>query len=176
MYTAKDIRNICLLGHGGDGKSALAESMLFLTKSIDRLGKRTDGNTASDFDPEEIRRGYSISTSVLPVEYHTCKLNILDNPGYFDFAEVQAIRHRPMYMSDYVEQLDNILRATGEEVLTHAGKISHAQAMEKAKAEYKRYQAQTLSPVEEEYLKTIKQLGKAAKTEAEKQDDSSDPS
>ena len=78
--------------------------------------------------------------------------------GYFDFAEVQAIRHRPMYMSDYVEQLDNILRATGEEVLTHAGKISHAQAMEKAKAEYKRYQAQTLSPVEEEYLKTIKQL------------------
>ena len=96
--------------------------------------------------------------------------------GYFDFAEVQAIRHLPMYMSDYVEQLDNILRATGEEVLTHAGKISHAQAMEKAKAEYKRYQAQTLSPVEEEYLKTIKQLGKTAKTEAEKQDDSSDPS
>lgn len=96
--------------------------------------------------------------------------------GYFDFAEVQAIRHRPMYMSDYVEQLDNILRATGEEVLTYAGKISHAQAMEKAKAEYKRYQAQTLSPVEEEYLKTIKQLGKTAKTEAEKQDDSSDPS
>ena len=96
--------------------------------------------------------------------------------GYFDFAEVQAIRHRPMYMSDYVEQLDNILRATGEEVLTHAGKISHAQAMEKAKAEYKRYQAQTLSPVEEEYLKTIKQLGKTAKTEAEKQDDSSNPS
>ena len=59
-----------------------------------------------------------------------------------------------------MEQLDNILRATGEEVLTHAGKISHAQAMEKAKAEYKRYQAQTLSPVEEEYLKTIKQLEK----------------
>lgn len=96
--------------------------------------------------------------------------------GYFDFAEVQAIRHRPMYMSDYVEQLDNILRATGEEVLTHAGKISHAQAMEKAKAEYKRYQAQTLSPVEEEYLKTIKQLGKTAKIEAEKQDDTSNPS
>ena len=96
--------------------------------------------------------------------------------GYFDFAEVQAIRHRPMYMSDYVEQLDNILRATGEEVLLHAGKISHAQAMEKAKAEYKRYQAQTLSPVEEEYLKTIKQLGKTAKTEAEKQDDNTDPS
>ncbi len=87
--------------------------------------------------------------------------------GYFDFAEVQAIRHRPMYMSDYVEQLDNILRATGEEVLNHAGKISHTQAMEKAKAEYRRYQAQNLSPVEEEYLRTIKQLEKTAKTEAE---------
>ena len=86
MYTAKDIRNICLLGHGGDGKSALAESMLFLTKAIDRLGKRTDGNTTSDFDPEEIKRGYSISTAVLPVEYNKCKLNILDNPGYFAFS------------------------------------------------------------------------------------------
>ena len=74
MYTAKDIRNICLLGHGGDGKSALAESMLFLTKAIDRLGKRTDGNTTSDFDPEEIKRGYSISTAVLPVEYNKCCL------------------------------------------------------------------------------------------------------
>ena len=73
--------------------------------------------------------------------------------------------------SDYVEQLDNILRATGEEVLTHAGKISHAQAMEKAKAEYRRYREQTLSPFEEEYLKTIKQQGKRSKAEAEKQED-----
>ena len=86
MYTAKDIRNICLLGHGGDGKSALAESMLFLTKGTDRLGKRADGNTVSDFDSEEIKRGYSISTSVLPVEYNKCKINVLDNPGYFAFA------------------------------------------------------------------------------------------
>lgn len=88
--------------------------------------------------------------------------------GYFDFAEAQAIRHRPMYMSDYVEQLDNILRAAGEEVLTHAGKISHAQAMEKAKAEYKRYQTQNLSPVEEEYLETVRHLGNTARIEAEK--------
>lgn len=86
MYTAKDIRNICLLGHGGDGKTALAESMLFVTKGTDRLGKNNDGNTVSDFDPEEIKRHYSISTSLLPVEYKGCKLNILDNPGYFDFV------------------------------------------------------------------------------------------
>ena len=86
MYTAKDIRNIALLGHGGDGKSALCESMLFLTKAITRLGKRADGTTVSDFDDEEKKRQYSIKTSVIPVEYAGCKVNVLDNPGYFDFA------------------------------------------------------------------------------------------
>lgn len=94
MYTAKDIRNLCLLGHGGDGKSALCESMLFTTKAITRLGKRTDGTTVSDFDDEEKKRQYSIKTSVIPVEYNKCKLNVLDNPGYFDFAGevVQSLR------------------------------------------------------------------------------------
>ena len=94
MYTAKDIRNIALLGHGGDGKSALCESMLFNTKVITRLGKRADGTTVSDFDDEEKKRQYSIKTSVIPVEYNKVKLNILDNPGYFDFAGevVQSLR------------------------------------------------------------------------------------
>ena len=94
MYTAKDIRNICLLGHGGDGKSALCESMLYLTKAITRLGKRADGTTVSDFDDEEKKRQYSIKTSVIPVEYAGCKVNVLDNPGYFDFAGevVQSLR------------------------------------------------------------------------------------
>ena len=94
MYTAKDIRNLCLLGHGGDGKSALCESMLFTTKAITRLGKRADGTTVSDFDDEEKKRQYSIKTSVIPVEYNKCKLNVLDNPGYFDFAGevVQSLR------------------------------------------------------------------------------------
>ena len=93
-YTANDIRNICLLGHGGDGKSALCESMLFTTKVITRLGKRADGTTVSDFDDEEKKRQYSIKTSVIPVEYNKTKLNILDNPGYFDFAGevVQSLR------------------------------------------------------------------------------------
>ncbi|MDY2719344.1 MAG: elongation factor G [Candidatus Faecousia sp.] len=94
MYTAKDIRNIALLGHGGDGKSALCESMLFCTKAITRLGKRADGTTVSDFDDEEKKRQYSIKTSVIPVEYDGCKINVLDNPGYFDFAGevVQSLR------------------------------------------------------------------------------------
>ena len=93
-YTANDIRNISLLGHGGDGKSALCESMLYVTKAITRLGKRADGTTVSDFDDEEKKRQYSIKTSVIPVEFGGCKLNVLDNPGYFDFAAeiVQSLR------------------------------------------------------------------------------------
>ena len=93
-YTAKQIRNIALLGHGGDGKTILAERMLFDTKAIDRLGKIADGNTASDFDAEEVKRKYSISASVLPVEWNGNKINVLDNPGYFDFAGevVQSLR------------------------------------------------------------------------------------
>ncbi len=86
MYTAKDIRNVSLLGHGGDGKSALCESMLYLTKGTERLGKNADWNTISDFDAEEIKRHYSISTSLIPVVYNGYKLNVLDNPGYFGFV------------------------------------------------------------------------------------------
>jgi elongation factor G len=94
MISTKDIRNVSLLGHGGDGKTALVESMLYLTKSIDRLGKAADGNTVSDYDPEEIKRQFSISATVLPVEFGGAKLNILDTPGFFDFVgEVfQALR------------------------------------------------------------------------------------
>ena len=93
-YTARDIRNVCLIGHGGDGKTALAESMLYYTKGTDRLGKSAEGTTVSDFDPEEIKRKYSISTSIIPVEYGKSKINLFDNPGYFDFAGevMQSIR------------------------------------------------------------------------------------
>lgn len=83
--------------------------------------------------------------------------------GYFDFAEIQAMRHNPMYMSDYVEHLDNLLKATGENLLTDAGKVSHTQALEKAKAEYQKYQVQNLSPIEESYLQNIKQIEKEVK-------------
>lgn len=82
--------------------------------------------------------------------------------GYFDFAEVQAIRHNPMYMSDYVKHLDKILSATGENLLEGPGKVSHAQALEKARQEYQKYQVQNLSPVEEAYLETIKSVEKTA--------------
>lgn len=90
--------------------------------------------------------------------------------GYFDFAEVQALRHNPMYMSDYVTHLDNILRSTGEALLEGAGTVSHTQALEKAKREYQKYQVQTLSPVEEAYLQTIKNVEKTARRKAKEEE------
>ncbi|MDR0446214.1 MAG: elongation factor G [Oscillospiraceae bacterium] len=91
---AEAIRNIALLGHGSSGKTSLAESMLFLTGGTDRLGKITDGNTVGDSDPEEIKRKISISLSTMSVEYRDKVINILDAPGYFDFAgeAIQALR------------------------------------------------------------------------------------
>ncbi|NLD87832.1 MAG: elongation factor G [Clostridiales bacterium] len=85
-YTIDKIRNICLLGHGSDGKTSLAESMLYLTKGTDRLGKISDGNTVCDYDPEEIKRHFSISAALAPVEYNGYKVNVIDTPGYFDFV------------------------------------------------------------------------------------------
>ncbi len=93
------------------------------------------------------------------------ELKILNNlvSGYFDFAEIQAMRRRPMYMSDYVQQLDNILSSTGEALLNGPGTVSHKQAMEKAEKEYRLFQVRELSPVEQAYLDTIKTLNAKAK-------------
>jgi len=85
-FNSSKIRNICLIGHGGDGKTSLAEAMLFLGKATDRLGKTTDGNTICDFDPEEKKRCISVLTSLANVEWNETKINILDTPGYFDFV------------------------------------------------------------------------------------------
>ena len=93
------------------------------------------------------------------------ELKILNNlvSGYFDFAEIQAMRRRPMYMSDYVRQLDNILSSTGEAQLSGPGSVSHRQAMEKAEREYRIFQVRQLSTVEQDYLETIKALNARAK-------------
>ena len=91
VYSVDKIRNVCVMGHGGEGKTSLIESMLYMTKATDRMGKIADGNTVCDYDPEEIRRKFSISTAVAPVEYGDCKINMLDTPGFFDFeGEVQS--------------------------------------------------------------------------------------
>ena len=98
------------------------------------------------------------------------ELKVLNNlvSGYFDFAEIQAIRHNPMHMEDYIKHFDMILSSTGEKLLTGAGKISHDKALEKAKAEYKKYQVKTISPVEQEYLNTLKEISKEIKKEDKK--------
>ncbi|MBM7561764.1 elongation factor G [Fusibacter tunisiensis] len=85
-YTVDKIRNVAFLGHGGSGKTTLAEALLFTTKVISRMGKVEDGNTVSDYDKEEINRGFSISTAVVPIEWQDHKYNFLDTPGYFDFV------------------------------------------------------------------------------------------
>ncbi|MCD8004217.1 MAG: elongation factor G [Oscillospiraceae bacterium] len=82
----QNIRNVCVMGHGGNGKTSLVENLLYVTGGSDRQGRTADGNTVCDYDPEETRRQISISMSVAPVEYNGTKINLLDCPGYFDFS------------------------------------------------------------------------------------------
>ena len=86
VYRTDEIRNVVLLGHGGIGKTSLAEAMAYVSGATNRMGKITDGNTISDFDKEEQKREFSISTSLIPIEWEKAKINILDTPGYFDFV------------------------------------------------------------------------------------------
>ena len=89
-YDTKDIRNVVFLGHGGAGKTTVVEALAYISGVTTRLGKVTDGNTISDFDKEEVKRKFSISASVVPIEFadekETVKVNLLDTPGYFDFV------------------------------------------------------------------------------------------
>ena len=98
------------------------------------------------------------------------ELRVLNNlvSGYFDLAEISAIEHRPMYMRDYIRQLDAILSSGGRQLLSDAGSVSHAAAIEKAHEEYRKYQQKTLTPVEEAYLQSLKAAEKEVKTETRK--------
>lgn len=90
-YTSENIRNVALLGHGGCGKTTFLEAALLATGVISRLGKVEDGSTVSDYDKMEIEKGYSINSTLVPVEYNKVKINFVDTPGFFDFAgEVQG--------------------------------------------------------------------------------------
>ena len=96
VYGTKQIRNVVLLGHGGAGKTTVAEALALVTGVTKRMGKVADGNTISDYDKEEIKRQFSISTSLIPLEYQgdegMMKINILDTPGYFDFVGEVEVR------------------------------------------------------------------------------------
>lgn len=139
-----------------------------------KLHYATHGHTASEViyeraDSEKPFMGLTTFKGDIPVLQDVViaknylneeELKILNNlvSGYFDFAEIQAIRHNSMYMKDYIKQLDMILSSTGEKMLNDSGRISHKQAIQKAKTEYRKYQVKTISPVEEEYLNTIKEI------------------
>ena len=93
------------------------------------------------------------------------ELKVLNNlvSGYFDLAEINAIEHKPMYMDDYVKQLDSVLSSGNRKILTGSGSVSHKQALEKAKSEYRKYQEITLTPVEKAYFESIKEVSKEVK-------------
>ncbi|MCI5727357.1 MAG: elongation factor G [Clostridium sp.] len=93
-YCSLNLRNVGILGHSSSGKTLLSESLLYISKSIDRMGKIEDGTTVSDFDIEEKKRGISLSASILPIEWQNIKINLVDIPGYFDFLgeQIQAMR------------------------------------------------------------------------------------
>ncbi len=117
-YTTESIRNIALASHGGAGKTMLAEAFLHFTGATTRLGKIEDGTTVSDFEDEEIRRGLSLSTAVLPVEYRETKINFLDTPGYTDFVGevISALR----VVDGAVVLLDSVAGAeVGTEIAWH---------------------------------------------------------
>ncbi|MBQ8559875.1 MAG: elongation factor G [Tyzzerella sp.] len=86
VYRTDEVRNVVLLGHGGSGKTSLVEAMAYVSGATNRMGKVADGNTISDFDKEEQKRKFSLSTSLIPIEWEKAKINILDTPGYFDFV------------------------------------------------------------------------------------------
>ena len=162
------------------------ESILFFQIVQNKLHYAAHGHTAAEIiyeraDADKPFMGLKTFKGDMPVmsDIKIAKnyldeneLKILNNlvSGYFDFAEIQAMRHNPMYMNDYIKHLDQILASTGEALLEGAGLISNKQALEKATKEYKKYQASTLSPVEIEYLETIKVTEKLAKKHAKKDD------
>ena len=156
-----------------------AESIAFFKMVQNKLHYAVHGHTAAEViyeraDASQPFMGLTTFKGDLPVltevkiaKNYLCEdeLKILNRlvSGYFDFAEVQAMTHNPMHMADYAEHLDKILAATGKPVLAGAGKISHQQAVDKAISEYRKFQTQTLSPVEKDYLKAIKGIEDEAK-------------
>ena len=163
------------------------ESIQFFKIVQNKLHYATHGHTAAEViferaDAEKPFMGLTNFSGELPSlkdakvaknYLNESELKILNNlvSGYFDIAEINAIEHKPMYMSDYVEQLDSVLSSGKRELLEGPGKISHEQAMKKAESEYRKYQVLTLSPVEQAYLESLKDAEKEAKKQLRKKKD-----
>lgn len=152
------------------------ESILFFKMVQNKLHYAAHGHTAAEViyeraDADKPFMGLTTFSGELPAlkdigiaknYLNENELKILNNlvSGYFDLAEINALEHKPMYMSDYIRQLDSVLTSGNRPLLEGAGFISHTQALEKATAEYRKYQNNTLSPVEEAYLETLKETAK----------------
>ena len=161
-----------------------AESIAFFKMVQNKLHYAAHGNTAAEViynraDSEKEFMGLTTFTGDFPTKKDIAvaknylsetELKVLNNlvSAYFDLAEINAMEHKTMYMSDYVGQLDKILSGTGKEILEGAGSVSHKQALEKAEKEYQKYIQKNLSPVEKAYLETIRALEKEAKGEERK--------
>ena len=160
------------------------ESVQFFKIVQNKLHYAAHGHTAAEViferaDADQEFMGLRTFSGEFPVKKDTeiaknyldeDELRVLNNlvSGYFDFAEISAIEHRPMYMKDYIQQLDAILSSGGRKLLADAGSVSHAAAIEKAHSEYRKYQQKTLTPVEEAYLQSIRAAEKEVKTEQKK--------
>lgn len=160
------------------------ESVQFFKIVQNKLHYAAHGHTAAEVifervDAEQEFMGLRSFAGEFPVKKDTeiaknyldaDELRVLNNlvSGYFDFAEISAIEHRPMYMKDYIQQLDAILSSGGRQLLKDAGSVSHAAAIEKAHSEYRKYQQKTLTPVEKAYLKSIREAEKEVKTATRK--------
>ena len=160
------------------------ESVHFFKIVQNKLHYAAHGHTAAELiferaDAEQEFMGLRSFAGEFPVKKDTeiaknyldaDELRVLNNlvSGYFDFAEISAIEHRPMYMKDYIQQLDAILSSGGRQLLNDAGSVSHAAAIEKAHEEYRKYQQKTLTPVEEAYLQSLKAAEKEVKSETRK--------
>ncbi len=151
-YNAKNIRNIVVAGHGGRGKTSLCEAMLYLTKATDRLGRVADGNTVLDFDAEEKRRKTSVSLAMAAVEWKDTKINILDTPGFFDFAGGMSEGMRAADCALIVTAAGSALDVGAEKAYKAATKrgISKIIAITKCDAENTDYY-KTIDALKEEY-------------------------
>ena len=155
------------------------ESVIFFKIVQNKLHYAAHGHTAAEViyqraDAEKPFMGLTSFSGELPAlkdigiaknYLEENELKVLNNlvSGYFDLAEINAIEHKPMYMDDYVKQLDSVLSSGNRKLLTGVGSVSHKQALEKAKSEYRKYQEITLTPVEKAYLESIKEVSKEVK-------------
>lgn len=155
-YVTDKIRNLALVGHSGSGKTSLTEAMLFQTGVTNRLGKIEDGNTVSDFSEEEIKRGSSIHTSIVPIEWDGMKVNLIDTPGYFDFQGEVFSSLRASEAALIIIDATNGIEVGTEKVLKYTKEIElpriiFVNKMEKENANF----AKVVSDLHIEYSKRV---------------------